>query len=265
MMRFAVLGIIALIVILTVSAIPNNADIPIPAGYSGFDARERRIQTTPYSRAFQFGDLYRKDLVTFGSKGPNSRLLLTGAKSAFSGVFNLDTNAFFNQGRNPSRISNSDPRMRGFSRVDVSVPLEPLNVVLYENSVAAPRGTARLVQRGGNEWGSSNLDDFESQIFIQATDLPTIGNDEVYEAWLFDDETEYAMSLGILEFGSQKLTATLVFNIQRLITPFDAVMITREPLIDEDPTPGEIILYGQIPKGRTQLPVPTTYASRRLR
>ncbi len=236
-------------------------------GYSGQVARERR-QYDPYSRERYFGIDYNREFVNFGSKGPTDRLIKTGAKSGFSSVFNLDTNTLSNRGRDPSKISNWDPGMLGFARLDASIdllPYSPVEEVAAHEAILA-KGTARILSTGNQYGAGLNKPYPRSQIFVQAINLPPVGESEIYQAWLLDAETEYPLSVGLMKAGAgitgAGYTSELIFEIRRLVHMFDYVMITREPFPDSDPGPGEVILFGRIDPARTRLATPTSFFKR---
>lgn len=266
MSRFAVAVLIVMLLSATVLAIhdfqvyDNNVD-----GYAGQLARDRRIYD-PYTRERYFGSDYQRQFNNFGSKGPTDRLLNTGAKSGFSSVFNLDTNTFSNRGRDPSFISNFDPGVRGYARLDRYIdllPYSPVEQLIGPNEVLA-KGVTRILSTG-NEYGVGlNKALPRSQVFIQAINLQPVGEHYVYEAWLLDDETEYALSMGVLKSGAGLTTQLVDWEIRRLVHMFEHVMITREPYPDPDPTPGEIILMGDINKPRIDT-TPDTSEFDRLR
>ncbi len=266
MRKFAVIVLIAMLLVTTVLAIHDYAvyDSNID-GYAGQLAKDRRV-FDPYSRDRYFGANYQPYLVNYGSKGPTYRVTNTGAKSAFSDVFNLDTNTFSNQGRNPGRISNFDPNVRGFVRLDAVVDLLPYSPVgeLISGDPAIAKATARILSTG-NEYGASLNDAWpRTQFFLQATNLPPIGENEAYEVWLVDDETEYSLSLGLIKSGVG-LTSSLTFEIRRLVHMFEQVMITRESYPDPNPMPNEIVLIGNIGPARTVIREPNVYFDERLR
>lgn len=232
-------------------------------GYSGYDARERRL-TDPYSRERYFGQSYTKPFANFGEKGPTNRLLNTGSKGAYAGAFTFDTNAYSPRGRDPSKISNNDPRMRGYGWQDSIAYLKPFSLTAANGEPIVGRGTARIISRGDERRSQNDYSEFKTQVFIQTQNLPPLPEDEVYEAWMFDDETEYAMSMGVFT-TSIKLTHQMIFEIQRSLLPFDAVMITKEGFADLDPRPGEIVLYGDIVEEREDLSVSTAYTQQWIR
>jgi len=259
--KFAVVVLCVLLLGSTVSAIQNYVYDYNKDGYSGQYARDRRIYD-PYSRDRYFGTGYEKPFLNFGSKGPTYAMTNTGAKSAYSSVFNLDTNSLSNQGRDPAHISNFDPRVRGYNRLDRSVDLMPYGIYSEEfaNDPYMPKGTARVFS-DGNEYGSTlNKPYPRSQIYVQVINLPPVGEDEIYEVWLGDAETEYMLSLGILKSG-QGITAQMIRDIYRMVYMFDYVYITREPYPDLDPSPGEYVLMGvmgNIDPGRVDVTPPAS-------
>lgn len=227
--------------------------------YTGQIARDRRLYD-PNSRDRYFGSDYEWQYWNLGRKGPNDRMANTGAKSAYSGVFNLDTNTFSNQGRNPGHISNWDPNVRGFARVDRAVDLLPFTAV---TETIGPqdklqRGVARVLSFGDAYGSTLNKAAPRTQFFVQAINLPPIGQDEMYEAWLFDAETEYALSLGLMKTGTG-LSVQLYSEMSRMVSMFDSVMITREPFPDADPSPGEIVLWGDFAIRRDVNPPASDY------
>ncbi|MEM3154517.1 MAG: hypothetical protein QW165_03045 [Candidatus Woesearchaeota archaeon] len=230
--------------------------------YTGQIARDRRIYD-PYTRQRYFGVDYQRQFVNFGAKGPTDRLMLSGRKSAFSSVFNLDSNSLSNQGRDPAKISNWDPKVRGYPRLDRSVellPYNPLGAVLGPQKTIA-RGTARLYSTG-NEYGAGlNKPSPRTQIFIQGINLEPLGKNEIYMAWLYDAESEYAWNIGVLK-GTTPLTLQLVTEFRRQAHMFDEVWITKEPFPSDDPTPHTIVLVGTINPARTETSTPPNYYER---
>ena len=234
-------------------------------GYTGDPGRERRADD-PYSRQQYFGEGYLRDFANFGAKGPNYRITNTGSKGAFSGIFNLDTNTFTNQGRNPGRISNFDPNIRGFSRVDSVVDLLPFegpNLEIAGNSALA-KGTARIISVSDGYGSGLNKASPSSQIYLQAINLPPIDVDQIFEAWLVDEDTGYSLSLGKLTPGA-KLTGQLMVELPRRVAGFDSVMVTLEDYPDVDPRPNEVVLMGDFVEGRTLLSTSPSQAEAWLR
>ncbi len=265
-MKLAVAVLIVMLLSATVLAISQDFQVYDQNfyGYSGQLARDRRIYD-PYTRGRYFGDNYPRQFVNYGSKGPTYRVTNTGAKSAFSSIFNLDTNDYSNRGRDPSHISNFDPDVRGFARLDRSIdllPYSPVEQLIGPNMVLA-KGTAHILSTGDEYGAGLNKPSPKSQIIIQMINLQPASEGYVYEAWLVDDETEYSLSMGLLKSG-QGLTGQMVWAINRLVHMFEHVMITKEPFPDPDPSPGEIVLIGDINKPRVDT-TPATSEFDRLR
>ncbi|MBS3148505.1 anti-sigma factor [Candidatus Woesearchaeota archaeon] len=259
-----IISVIIFIVLLsgTIVVALNEAGF---GGYSGYAGTQRRLDD-PYSRQQYFGEYYERQFVNFGSKGPSYRILNTGSTSAFSSVFNLDTNTYTNQGRNPGRISNFDPNMRGFARLDRSVDLLPFegpNTIIQGQAVYG-KGTARIVSVGDAFGQGLNKAGPRTQVFISVTDLPPIGEGLLYEAWLVDEDSGYSLSLGSL-VPSVKLTFSGFIEFQRKVEMFESVMVTVEQYPDFDPTPGEVVLWGDIGVTRTALSTSTSLFEDRLR
>ncbi|MBI4146879.1 anti-sigma factor [Candidatus Woesearchaeota archaeon] len=222
-------------------------------GYAGEAAKLRRSED-PFSRQNYFGLNYSRSLVNFGMTGPNYKITNTGRRGAFSSVFNLDTNTFYAQGRNPGRISNFDPNVRGFAQLDVFAELLPFEAVELEvnDKPVGPRGSARIIGRG-NEYGAGlNNQVTRSQVFIQAKNLPPPSMNYAYEIWLADEESGYSLSLGIMDVGA-KFTGQFMMEMTRTLAGFDSIMITKENYPDVDPTPGEVVLLGSLGPTRDRL------------
>ncbi len=234
-------------------------------GYTGQLARDRRMYD-PNTRERYFGEGYYRPFSNFGAKGPTNRILNTGAKSAYSGVFNLDTNTFSNQGRDPGHISNWDPNVRGFARLDVAVDMLPFGIV--DESFGAEnvlsQGTARIISQG-NAYGEGLNNAYpRTQVFIVVKNFEPTDDDAVYEAWLYDEDTEYALPLGLMQSGAER-TSRLSFEIRRMTHMFESVIITRETFPDLDPGPGQIVLMGKFGPTRRDVNPTTSYFSERIR
>jgi len=243
--KFAFSILIVLLLVGTVFALPTWYVYDSNTGaYTGQIARDRRLYD-PNSRDRYFDEDYVWQYWNLGMKGPNDRMANTGAKSAYSGVFNLDTNTFSNQGRDPGHISNWDPNVRGFARVDRAVDLLPFSPIAttFSPEEKLQRGVARVLSFGDAYGSTLNKAAPKTQFFVQAINLPPLGENEIYEAWLFDAESEYPLSLGLMKTGSG-LSIQLYSQMSRMVYMFDSVMITREPYPDNDPNPSEIVLWG---------------------
>ena len=227
-------------------------------GYGGEPARERRLTIAPFTRELYFGYGYQPPFTNFGAKGPTYRMTNTGAKSGYSATFNLDTNDYSPRGRDPSKISNWDPGVLGYARVDRAVDLLAYNPtgIALGNKDTIGRGTARITSFGNQFGGGGNNPFPTTQILVQTRNMPPVGQGEIYEVWLMDAETERSITLGLMKNGLGP-TSQLVTVIPRLVDPFEYVLVTREPFPDQDPGPSEIVLMGEIDPSRVDVR-PTT-------
>jgi hypothetical protein len=222
--------------------------------YSGAGANQRRLTIAPFTRELYFGYGYSAPFVNYGSKGPTYRTTNTGSKSAYSATFNLDTNDYSSRGRDPSKISNWDPGVLGYPRIDRSVSLyayDPTAISLNYDETRS-RGTAR-VTTFGNQYGAGGNNPYPtSQILVQTKNLPPVGENEIYEVWLMDKESEYSITLGLIK-NALDPTGSLITVIPRLVDQYDYVLVTREPFPDLNPGPGEIVVMGEINPSRTEI------------
>lgn len=228
--------------------------------YSGQAARERRAYFDPFSRERYFGEAATQPpFGGFGMKGPVTGTLVgTGRKSAYSGTFNLDTDEFWRRSR--TRSSYYDPQMRGFSILDVPVPLYPYAFLQreyptsdWEDYTHLSKATARVLSLS-NPYNSAFRKRPASEVHMKIRELAPLGTDAMYEAWLVDEESEYFQSMGLFKLGIEG-TGSLSWSITRPLVAFDKIVVTVEPFPDWDPRPsGEYALVGNIPKGRIALP-----------
>jgi len=239
-------------------------------GYTGQWGRDRRA-FDPYSRQQYFSADYQSPYWNYGKKGPTNMVVNTGMKSAYHTAFNLDRNSFIAQGRNPGKLSNWDPNVRGYTRYDKIVKLFSADGLIVNGGSVFPRGTARVVSYG-DRYSTGIRKDWQkatrSQIWIQvrdvppAPDVPPVGVDKLYEAWLKDYESGYMLSLGFLESGA-KNTLQMYHEFNRVITSFDEVVITLEDYPDVNPGPsGRVITSGAINPERDLIATPSSYFGR---
>lgn len=229
--------------------------------YSGQAARERRSTFDPYSRERYFGEGHVQTFGGFGSKGPVTGTLVgTGKKSAYSGTFNLDTDEFWRRSRSPGRISNWDPRVRGFSRMDVAVPLYPYSFVERDYPTGAAtginhlsKGTARVLSLS-NSFNSAFYTREQGNVHMKLRELPPVSKEELFEAWLVDDDSEYFLSMGLFNTGISG-TASVDFSINRPLIGYDRIVVTKEVFPDRDPRPSNnVVLVGEIETPRSAGP-----------
>jgi hypothetical protein len=230
--------------------------------YGGQASAQRRAVWDPFSRENYFPQNYVPPLGGFGMKGPvTGTLVNTGAKSAYGGAFNLDTAEFWRRGRSPSRISNWDPNIRGFARIDVPVKLHPpgyeITTRVYPSTDTIyhqAEGTARVLSLS-NVINSAFHDRPQGTVYMKIRGLPVVGENHRYRAWLYDTETNFWQSMGAMDVRGQ-ISSTLShdWEIWRPIWMYDWIYVTREPFPDTDPRPSEeVVLEGEIEKPRSAL------------
>lgn len=68
--------------------------------------------------------------------------------------------------------------------------------------------------------------------------------DEIYEAWLVDLDTDYALSLGLFKTDSDGY-ARFSYHQDSYVDAYDAIVVTKEEFPDDDPRPnGDVVLVG---------------------
>ncbi len=101
------------------------------------------------------------------------------------------------------------------------------------------------------------ITNLNGQVLVDAKKLPDLGEDEIYEVWLVDNESGYKLSIGLIDSnpsGNGKLTYQINsylpipgLNLTKAERTYDMVIITKEPFPDLDPSPSSnIILEGAI-------------------
>jgi len=146
--------------------------------------------------------------------------------------------------KGPWRITNFDPRVLAV-RFQTFVYMEPTYLDAYKGTGRGgyppfwPRATAYV--RSSESAGYPR-----TTITVKTKDLPSSFEEPVFfEVWLYDDETEQALSLGIF-FTSMGGSAEFEYNYRNYIGPYDRLLITIESFYDEDPGPGSVILEGYV-------------------
>ena len=220
---------------------------------SGIKSREDRLMD-PYGRQKYFGEGYEKPLIGYGLKdaprGSYGKEGVNGGREDF-------LNSVIPQGRNPGRVSHYDAGYRGYRMIDSIVELTPFESYKRSNLANAPvRITARVVSAQYN----SVTELPKSTVLIRAINLPALGKSEVYEVWLMDEESGYALSLGFLRSNLRSGITTaktgLMGGLGGLLasdgtydlTLYDTIAVTREPYPDMNPHPGEMVALGSVPQ-----------------
>ena len=224
--------------------------------FGGIKNREDRLMD-PYSRSKYFGEGYKKPLIGYGQqnapKGSFGRRDFHGGRDKF-------TVSIIPQGRNPGRVSHFDAGYRGYKMMDKIVDLEPYGAYERLNlETAPPRVKARIFSSELNP-GSPSTKLPKSRVLISASNLPALADYEAYEVWISDEDSGFSFSLGFLRpglrSGANLAELSNVGGIGGLLEhdgafnlfEYDSIFITKEPVYDTDPRPGEIIMWGDINK-----------------
>lgn len=236
----------AVVFVIVVSIILIASSIVFAQEFLGGYSQVIRRFYDPFNRKVFFGQNYTKPYVSFGlkaaSSGKGGQTTTYGAAGVGNTKVPIAYSSFAMYGRNPGAISRVSAGMRGYKTVDKVVELEPVSVnyVIKNNILSAPKGTARvlstLAKRATTPTGT---------VILQTADMPPLDAEEIYEAWLYDEDSDYSMSIGLLSSSTSKLSR-LTFNVNYNLELFDEIMVTKEFYPDLDPRPGEKILSGKI-------------------
>lgn len=169
-------------------------------------------------------------------------------------AYTFETTDYVSRG-GPARITGYDPRINWggpieAGRINTWAYLEPYEFDKGKGvgrggyDPIYPRGTARV--QSSVYYGYP-----KGSVRIDVKDVP--GTDEVngvYEAWLVDEDSGYRLSLGsMIALRGGVIQHTQV--VDAYFDAYDTIEITLEPLDDIDPTPGPIVLIGNIPRSHT--------------
>ena len=206
-------------------------------------------------RTIYFGENYQKPLGGFGLKGASRGNF--GFKGSSSVEQTFPYNAFIARGRDPSRISNFDPNIRGFTSRNVYIELEPIQYsLIYQGGLpTSAKGAARLISEIPHNIGPPR-----GTVKLQVRDLPPIARDEILQAWLGDEKTGFFLPIGSIRPVTYGVTS-LDFEIQDFLHMYDVIMVTKEPFPDYDLFPSDdVVLIGDIPQTRIKQPAITKRA-----
>ncbi len=240
-MQKLVLGIV---ILLAMSAVV----IATQTGYTA-ETRYSWDQTTIVPRdivfsANRYWQTYVKPYGGYGAKGASRGSF--GMKGEEEGASNLPYNDFIPRGRDPAAISNSYANARGYHIVNKYVELESgdLGLVSRPQINGTPKGYARVVniKEDGTGFPVAN-------VYFRTKDLPPLAPEYLYELWLADEDTGYAMSLGLFQPAGIGRVASLDYESVVPVWSFDSMMVTIEPFPDYDPSPGQVILSGVLKEG----------------
>ncbi|MBW2978688.1 hypothetical protein KY304_01085 [Candidatus Woesearchaeota archaeon] len=182
-------------------------------------------------------------------------ILLVGFVFAADGIYKSSTPSIFGNYESSVKqpvkygqymYSHYDPRVINYYRLNVHAYLKPIeggDLTDFERGMNPifPEGTAHILSAKSKVMP-------KSQVYISVKDLPMSARSGMAcEAWLFDEESGYALSLGTFRtvgFG----TGVLEWHTDQYIDEYDYVFITEEPYPDYDPRPEEVVLQARIPK-----------------
>jgi hypothetical protein len=141
------------------------------------------------------------------------------------------------------RYTHYDPRLINYYKLDVFVSLEPVEEAMFK------RGMHPFFPKAGAKIMSSRSPLMpKGQVQLSAKDLGISERTGMaYETWLFDEESGYALSLGVFRtvgLGNGRFE----WRSDQYIDSYDYIYITEEPYPDYDPRPGAIVLQARIPK-----------------
>jgi hypothetical protein len=237
------IAILAIISLLTLSVV-SASQWTLPYKKDTFTAEKKRD--------IYFGDQFVRPVGWTGIKyATNSRQVIGGFKGSTSIASNLPYNEYIIQGRNPQATRNYDPRVRGYPILDEFVDLIPIEAPTYDQgSVLLPRQAAGAVRIVTNRDSQKTQHSYmpRSTIYIRVGYLPELEPYEVYETYLVDEDTGFALAVGrIIPPGLGQLQ-TLSFEIANDLYPYEFVMITKEVFPDTEKGPqGDVVLLGEIP------------------
>ncbi len=210
-------------------------------------------------RTIYFGEDYQRPLGGFGFKGASRGNF--GSKGSTSVAQTFPYNSFIARGRDPSRISNYDPNIRGFTRKNVYIELEPITygTILQGGLPTSTRGAARLVSEIPYNTGPPR-----GTVALQIRDVPPIEDNEILQVWLVDEDAGggqgYALPIGSLRPVTYGISS-LKFEIQDFLHMYDTIMVTQELANDPDLFPSDnVVLIGSIPRTRSEQPAITNQA-----
>jgi hypothetical protein len=144
-----------------------------------------------------------------------------------------------------------DPRVQS-KKTEITVYLTPPQQPVFARGYPHyfPRGTAK-VHSVRTQYSP------QARVNIQVKDVRTSSFDNtVYQAWLYDSDTGYSLSLGqfqAIEGNNAEMTASGSFYIDA----YDYVLVTRELKDDIDPRPSnDEVLVGKIVQKQLYEPTP---------
>ncbi|MFA6889020.1 MAG: hypothetical protein WC254_06005 [Candidatus Woesearchaeota archaeon] len=143
----------------------------------------------------------------------------------------------------------------GYEKKELNINLVPPEVFEYTSIYSINEYYAQQKYNTAVE-GSLALESSQSRYKNQIRSLLTVYNldylstyNEIYEAWLVDQDTGYQLSQGLFTVDLDGYT-TYSFNSNHYVNPYDLFVVTKEPYPDNDPRPsGDVVLVGYFDAG----------------
>jgi len=213
------------------------------AGFGGIRARQEE-KFDPYSRIKYFGVDYTKPVFGYGRKdSPNAKTQGDYGAKGSGGVRNKLYASLIPQGRNPGRVSHYDSGFKGSRNLDLSVDLRPLFTMTRDKKDLYSNGFARIMSQEYDQRAGLPL----SEIHISVVKAPPSNRTETLGAWLVDDDSGYPLHLGNFFVNAQG-SGSFTYRVYQYFGPYDTLLLTREPLIADDPFPHEPVFVGDLVK-----------------
>ena len=240
------LAILLLFSILALSVVAQQWTIPY----------KRDTFSAEKKRAIAFGEDFTIPVGWTGIKyATNSRQTIGGLKGSTSVDTNLPYNEWIKRERNPQAALQYDPRVRGYPILHEFTNLYPVETPYYMDQGSkqlpdTPIGAVKIITTRDSQRDQRSYMP-RSTIYLRIKSLPELGPYEVYEAWLVNAATGYALSIGrIIPPGLGQLN-DLTFEISNDLYAYDYVLVTQEefPNFLRGPR-GQVVIMGEIPKIR---------------
>ncbi len=102
-----------------------------------------------------------------------------------------------------------------------------------------------IVVEEGEEAGLATLDSLKETVSLAVKSLPVLDEEHTYEAWLVDDDIDLRISIGTFDVDDEGNYELDIDVVKEDILDTDSVIVTLEPVPDEDSAPSDdIVLKG---------------------
>jgi hypothetical protein len=237
-----------LVIGIVIAFVLSSVVIATQTGYTA-ETRYSWDQSTIVPRDIVFSsNRYWMDYVKpyggYGAKGASRGSF--GAKGEEEGASNLPYGDWIPRGRDPEAISNYYASARGYHIINKFIELDSgdLGLVSRPQINGTPKGYARVINIKDEGVGFP-----VASVYFRSKDLPPLAPEYLYELWLSDEDTGYAMSLGLFQPAAIGRVTMLDYESIVPVWPFDSMIVTIEPFPDYDPRPGQVILSGLLKEG----------------